>query len=383
MYLSYLMIGIGGWALRIGILIGLFQSSMSAAGLGVALIFAPTMLGSLFLSPLVDRGNSLTIMMIVSVIRICALLFIFCSIDIDSISTYASIAALSLVQPAYLSAQVCFFRHITPEGSMISVLRNITNIDWLTYLLGIFGGTMLGGQLLLPGVLMLNIAAAFLSLIVLFTIKQHSRKSLDTIGTLPSGTILDLKPLYPALFAVFLLNLGAGIINVYPAIRATTGGELDRRVLLTIIMTNGAFALLGALSVKPIFEWLGALPTLAGAAALMAASLVAMSLDAGLSLVVASSSAMLGLGQVFAVSAHTHMVSSVAPDRASRLSGLFQCCTCGGVAGNGILFSILGDELSFRLIVLMCAGSAFLAFGIVTFAIARSIQSQISHTIER
>ncbi|MFB9261669.1 MFS transporter [Bradyrhizobium erythrophlei] len=383
MYLSFLIIQIGSWAFRVGILIGLLQSNMSAAGVGVAVIFAPITLGSLFLSPLVDRDDPLTVMMIVNAIRVCALLSIFCSIEINSFSTYVSIVVLSLVQPIYLSAQVSYFRRITPEDGMISVLGNITNIEWLTYLLGMFAAAMLVGPLRLPGVLALNITAALVSLIVLFVIRQHSRKAAGTFGKPPSGTILDLTPLYPALFAVFLLNLGAGIINIYPAIRATAGGGLDRRVLLAIVMTNGVFGLLGALSVKPIFEWLGALPTIAGAAALTSASLVAMSLDASLALVVASSSAMLGLSQIFAVSAHTYMVSSVAPDRAGRLSGLFQSCTYGGFAGNGILFSILGDELSFGLIVLMCAGSAFLGFGVATFAISRSTHCQISRTIER
>lgn len=382
-YLSYLIVAIGGWAFRLGVLIGLLQSSMSAAGIGIAVIFAPIMLGSLFLSPLVDRSDPLTAMMIVNAIRICTLLCIFSSTDIDSFSTYASIAVLSLVQPVYLSAQVSFFRRITSQDCIISVLRNITNIDWLTYLLGMFAGAMLVDRLRLPGVLALYITAVSLSLIMLFAIKQHSRKTPGTLGRLPSRTILDLTPLYPALLAVFLLNLGTGIINVYPAIRATTGGELDRRILLIVVMANGAFAFLGALSVKPIFKWLGALPTIAAAAALLSASLVAMSLDAGLPLVAASSSAMLGLGQIFAVSAHTHMVSSVAPDRAGHLSGLFQCCTYGGVAGNGILFSILGDKISFGLIVLMCAGSALLAFGVATLAITRPTRSRISPTIRR
>ncbi|MGY8684951.1 hypothetical protein Q2941_45495 [Bradyrhizobium sp. UFLA05-153] len=88
----------------------------------------------------------------------------------------------------------------------------------------------------------------------------------------------------------------------------------------------------------------------------------AMSLDAVLPVVIASSSAMLGLGQIFAAAAHTHMVSSVAPDRAGRLSVLFQCCTYSDVAGNGIVFSLLGDRLPFGMIVLICTASAFLAF---------------------
>ncbi|MCC8955702.1 hypothetical protein H8B02_20375 [Bradyrhizobium sp. Pear77] len=375
-YLSHFIIQIGGWAFRIGILIGLLQSGMSAAGLGVAVTFAPIMLGSLFLSPLVDRGDPISAMMIVNAIRICTLLAIFGSDGADSLLSYASMVVLSLVQPVYLSAEVAFFRRITSEDGMISVLRNIANIDWLTYLLGMFAGAMLSDQLHLPGVLAFNISAIIMSLIVLLGIKQQFRRTPAVLEARPSGTVLYLAPLYPAFLAVFLLNLGAGIINVYPAIRATTDGVLDRSVLLTIVMINGVFALLGALAVKPIFSLLGALPTIAGAAALLAGCLGIMSLDAGLPVVIASSSAMLGLGQIFAASAHTHMVSSVASDRAGRLSGLFQCCTYGGVAGNGIAFSLLGDQLPFSMIVLLCAASAFVAFAVATFAVVKSRESQ-------
>ncbi|WFU80350.1 MFS transporter [Bradyrhizobium sp. CIAT3101] len=377
-YLSHLVIQIGSWAFRIGILIGLLQSGMSAAGLGVAVIFAPIMFGSLFLSPVVDRSDPITAMMIVNATRICALLCIFYTEGIDSFLSYASIAILSLVQPVYLSAEVSFFRRITSEDDMISVLRNIANIDWITYLLGMFAGAMLSDKLHLPGVLALNVSAVWLSLMMLFAIKRYSRRTRSALEPPASESILDLVPLYPAFFAIFLLNLGAGIINVYPAIRATAGGVLDKGVLLTIVMINGVLALLGSLAAKPIFNWLGALPTIAGAAVLLAACLAVMSLDAGLPVVIASSSVMLGLGQIFAAAAHTHMVSSVAPDRAARLSGLFQCCTYSGVAGNGIVFSLLGDRLPFGMIVLICAASAFLAFAAATFAVVRSRHSQVS-----
>ncbi|ODM72146.1 hypothetical protein [Bradyrhizobium elkanii] len=377
-YLSHLIIQIGGWAFRIGILIGLLQSGMSAAGIGIAVTFAPIMLGSLFLSPLVDRGDPISAMMIVNAVRICALLAIFGTGEAGSFLSYAAMAVLSLVQPVYLSAEVSFFRRITSEDGMIAVLRNIANIDWLTYLLGMFAGAMLSDQLHLPGILAFNISAIILSFIVLLGIKQQFRRTPAVLEARPSGTILDLAPLYPAFLAVFLLNLGAGIINVYPAIRATADGVLDKSVLLTIVMSNGVFALLGALAVKPIFELLGALPTIAGAAVLLAASLAMMSLDAGLPMTIVSSSAMLGFGQIFAAAAHAHMVSSVAPDRAGRLSGLFQCCTYSGVAGNGIALSLLGDRLSFAMVLLLCAGSAFLAFAVATFAVVRSRDSQTS-----
>ncbi|MGY4167846.1 hypothetical protein [Bradyrhizobium sp. USDA 4529] len=377
-YLSHLIIQIGGWAFRIGILIGLLQSGMSAAGIGIAVTFAPIMLGSLFLSPLVDRGDPISAMMIVNAVRICALLAIFGTGEADSFLSYAAMAVLSLVQPVYLSAEVSFFRRITSEDGMIAVLRNIANIDWLTYLLGMFAGAMLSDQLHLPGILAFNISAIILSLIVLLGIKQQFRRTPVVLEARPSGTILDLAPLYPAFFAVFLLNLGAGIINVYPAIRATADGVLDKNVLLTIVLSNGVFALLGALAVKPIFELLGALPTIAGAAMLLAACLAMMSLDAGLPVTIVSSSAMLGFGQIFAAAAHAHMVSSVAPDRAGRLSGLFQCCTYSGVAGNGIALSFLGDRLSFAIVLLLCAASAFVAFAVAAFAMIASRDSQTS-----
>ncbi|MGY3591749.1 putative MFS family arabinose efflux permease [Bradyrhizobium sp. USDA 4341] len=382
-YLSHLIIQIGGWAFRIGILIGLLQSGVSAAGLGIAVTFAPIMLGSLFLSPLVDRGDPISAMMIVNAVRICALLAIFGADQPDSFLSYAAMAVLSLVQPVYLSAEVSFFRRITSEDGMISVLRNIANIDWLTYLLGMLAGAMLSDQLHLPGVLAFNTSAIMLSLIVLLGIKQQFRRTPAVLEARPSGTILDLAPLYPAFLAVFLLNLGAGIINVYPATRATADGVLDKSVLLTIVMTNGVFALLGALAVKPIYELMGALPTIAGAAVLLAASLALMSLDAGLPVVIASSSAMLGFGQIFAAAAHAHMVSSVAPDRAGRLSGLFQCCTYSGVAGNGIALSLLGDWLALGTIVLLCAASALVAFAVATFAVVRSRDSQTSCPADR
>ncbi|MCA1402368.1 MFS transporter [Bradyrhizobium sp. BRP56] len=382
-YLSHLIMQIGGWAFRIGILIGLLQSGMSAAGLGVAVTFAPIMLGSLFLSPLVDSRNPISVMMIVNAIRICALLVIFGTDGADTFLSYASLGVLSLVQPVYLSAEVSFFRRITSEDDMISVLRNIANIDWLTYLLGMFAGAMLSDRLHLPGVLAFNMSAIILSLIVLLGIKQQFKRTPAVLEAQPSGTVLDLAPLYPAFLAVFLLNLGAGIINVYPAIRATADGVLDKSVLLTIVLTNGVLALLGALAVKPIFNLLGALPTIAGAAVLLAACLAIMSLDAGLPVVIASSSAMLGLGQIFAAAAHTHMVSSVAPERAGRLSGLFQCCTYSGVAGNGIALSLLSDQLPFGMIVLLCAASAFVAFAVASLAVVRSRHSQGSCPVAR
>ncbi|WP_316398911.1 hypothetical protein [Bradyrhizobium sp. 33ap4] len=117
-YLSHLIIQIGGWAFRIGILIGLLQSGVSAAGIGIAVTFAPIMLGSLFLSPLVDRGDPISAMMIVNAVRVCALLAIFFTDEADSFLSYAAMAVLSLVQPVYLSAEVSFFRRITSEDGM-------------------------------------------------------------------------------------------------------------------------------------------------------------------------------------------------------------------------------------------------------------------------
>lgn len=361
LYLSYLIAQIGSWAFRVGILVGLLQESIGAVGIGVAVIFAPIIFGSLLLSPIVDRVNRLKAMIFINALRICTLIPLLFLVEVNTFGTYLSIAFLSIFQPVYMSAQVSFLRGVTSETNMVSVLRNLTNIEWLTYVLGMSAGAALIAQLNLSVVLLLNIFALVLCIGILSFIKARSQ-SIENENVSPkSGTLGDLKPLYTAFLAVFFLNLGAGIINVYPAIRSTVDGVTDQSALTTIVIANGIFGFLGALSVKPIYERLGALRTMASAALFIAFSLVAMSLEFGLTLAVASSSAMLGSGQIFAVSAQTHMVASVQADRAGQLSGLFQCCTFGGIAANGILFATLGSAVSFSSVILICAVSAFAA----------------------
>lgn len=89
-----------------------------------------------------------------------------------------------------------------------------------------------------------------------------------------------------------------------------------------------------------------------------------MAFDGGIALAVAGSSIMLGAVRVFVVSAQTHMVLSVEKDRAGRLSGIFQRYTYGGVALNGVLFSLLTKSLDFGVIVSLCAVCALIAFAI-------------------
>lgn len=73
LYFAYFISQIGNWAFRIGVLVGLLQSSTNAVGIGVAVIFAPIILGSLFLSPLVDRSDRLTIMIGIDLLRAAAM----------------------------------------------------------------------------------------------------------------------------------------------------------------------------------------------------------------------------------------------------------------------------------------------------------------------
>ena len=100
------------------------------------------------------------------------------------------------------------------------------------------------------------------------------------------------------------------------------------------------------------------------AAAVVGTALFAMSGPFGIFCSIVASSLMLGAGQVFAVSAQTHMVSAVPKDRAGKLAGIFQCCTYGGIAANGLLFSAVSPHVSFAPVVASCGVSALAACAI-------------------
>jgi predicted MFS family arabinose efflux permease len=291
---------------------------------------------------------------------------------INSNLTYAIIVVLSLSQPVFMSAQVSFLRSVTPPANMVSVLRNISNIDWTTYVVGMAIGAFLIAHLSIAEILLLNAGTFIVSGALLALLRSRTTFSPKPVGVKKTGgSLSDLKPLYGSFLTVFALNLGAGIINVYPVVRSTTEQAVNQSTLSTIVIINGVFGLIGALSVKPIYQRIGALKSMTVAAGVLALSLFAMALDAGIVLAVASSSLMLGTGQVFAVSAQTHMVSSVGQDRAGKLSGIFQCCTYGGIALNGVLFSLFSESIDFGYIVSFCAVSAFVAFAIALRQTAR------------
>ncbi|MVA19400.1 MFS transporter [Agrobacterium vitis] len=365
LYVAYLVVQIGSWAFRIGILVGLLQTSFGAIGIGVAVIFAPIILGSIFLSPLVDKIDRPMAMIAVNAVRILALTPMLVMTDVGNTLSLISVAILSIVQPVYMSAQVSFLRSFTSKEEMISVLRTITNVEWLTYVIGMSTGAAILATFSLATVLVIYIGALVLSSLIIFFLRERATVSNPEAILGNTETVLDLKLLYPVFLSVFFLNFGAGVINVYPAVRATISGVTDQGTLSTIVIANGVFGLLGALTVKTIYTRLGALASMAMAAVFITLALVAMSVDGGLALATASSSLMLGLGQIFAVSAQTEMISSVPPEKAGRLSGLFQCCTYGGVALNGVLFSLIGSTVAFGSIVLMCAASAAVSSAII------------------
>ena len=139
LYVAYAISQIGNWAFRIGILIGLLQSSRGAVGIGVAVIFAPIVVGSLLLSPLVDRSDQLLTMIAIDLARALAMVPLLVTSP-DTALTYAVVAGLSLTHPIFLSAQVSFLRSIARADDMVTALRTLSNIDWATYVLGMAGG---------------------------------------------------------------------------------------------------------------------------------------------------------------------------------------------------------------------------------------------------
>ncbi|WP_273727393.1 MFS transporter [Brucella gallinifaecis] len=364
LYFAYLVSQFGNWAFRIGILIGLLQSSKSAVGLGVAVIFAPIILGSLFLSPLTDRADRLALMIGIDLIRAAAMIPLFFVGQINTVVTYSVITILSLSQPVFMSAQVSYLRSVASSEDMVTVIRNLSNVDWITYVTGMATGAFLIAHLSIKSILLLNAATFIVSALLLGTMRKANAAvvghvSHDTSQLEPSSAI---RTLYGYFFSIFMLNLGAGIINVYPAIRSTTEQTINQSTLSTIVIFNGIFGLMGALLVKPIYQRLGSDRTMTLSAGVIALLLFLMAPNGSIALATVSSSLMLGMGQIFAVSAQTHLISSVGKERAGKLSGLFQCCTFGGIALNGVLFSVMSGSYKFIVIVSLCALCAFIAF---------------------
>lgn len=174
LYVAYLISQVGNWAFRIGILVGLLQSNASAIGIGVAVIFAPIILGSLFLSPLADRSDRLLLMIGIDLLRAAAMVPLLFGGAIDSILTYVIIAVLSLSQPVFMSAQVSFLRSVTPPEGMVTVLRNISNIDWTTYVIGMTIGALLIAHLSITEILLLNAVTFIVSAAILAFLKNRN-----------------------------------------------------------------------------------------------------------------------------------------------------------------------------------------------------------------
>ncbi|AGA65335.1 integral membrane efflux protein [Liberibacter crescens BT-1] len=374
LYTAYLISQLGNWAFRIGIIVSLLQNSTSAVGIGVAVIFAPIILGSLFLSPLADRSDRLLLMISIDLIRAIAMMPLLFVGAINSLLTYIIIAMLSLSQPIFMSAQISFLRSVTQPEKLVTELRNISNIDWTTYIIGMATGSFLMASLSIANVLVLNSITFIVSASVLIFVRNRIsfRTKLPKKATKAGVNFSDLKPLYRTFIAVFFLNLGAGIINIYPAVRSTTDHVVNQSTLSTMVIINGIFGLIGALCVKPAYQRIGALKLMTLTAGFITFSLFAMSLDYGFILAVASSSLMLGTGQVFAVSVQAYMTSSVRENLTGKFSGIFQCCTYGGIALNGILFSLFSKFLDFNMIVSICLFPSLIAFFIALSETAHS-----------
>lgn len=382
LYLAYLISQIGNWAFRIGIIIGLLQSSLSALGLGVAIIFAPIIIGSLVISPLADRVDRLGLMIGIDLLRAATMFPLFLLQKPDTGLTYAVILVLSLSQPAFMSAQLSYLRSVTSREDMVTAVRNISNVDWITYILGMASGAMLSASFSLAGIALLNAMSFIFSAALLWILKASKSPRTAFPPDRPGKPRLDQpasgRPYHGYLISILLLNLGAGIINVYPAIRTTSEQPAAHSALSTIVIMNGLFGLFGALAVKPLYQRFGAATAMAVSALSVALFLLLMATNNDIGLAAISSSLMLCMGQIFAVSAQTHLITETESQTAGKLSGLFQCCTYGGISLNGILFSVFAERLEFGLIVKLCALCAFVAF-LISIAVSARQTMRVEH----
>jgi flavin reductase (DIM6/NTAB) family NADH-FMN oxidoreductase RutF len=166
------------------------------------------------------------------------------------------------------------------------------------------------------------------------------------------------------LVSVFALNLGAGIINVYPNVVARDFLGGGATWLSVINLANGVGAVIGATLAGRVPRDRGLRPGVL-AAVVVAAALAGMTFATTAWAAVLASSVMLLAGQVFAVVFQSRILADEPVDRAGRVSGLFTLGTFAGVTASVLLFmgvTAAGPlRESFTLLLLVAAGSALIS----------------------
>jgi flavin reductase (DIM6/NTAB) family NADH-FMN oxidoreductase RutF len=370
---AYAVSQLGNWLFRTGVVYYAYNHNNGSDALlttAIVLVYLPILFGSRLLAPLADRRDTRRTLIGLDVLRAAVLAVLLAVVAAGtggtSGATIGVLALLSLLTPFFTASQTAYLRQVLPVQRIPAALASVSRVDWSTFVVGTAAAPLMLEVSNLPTLIVLDIATFLVSGLLLVRLTPASDLAGDGHG---DATASDRKPGLTLsskwlLASIFLLNAGAGLINVYPNVvaRHFLGG--GAAWLSAINLANGVGGVLGATLAGRLSKQRGLRPgTLAALA--VALSLACMTLVTTAWAAIISSSVMLMAGQVFAVVYQARILENEPVAVAGRISGFFTLGTFAGVTVSTLLFlggtSVGPMRDSFTVVLVVGAASALVA----------------------
>jgi predicted MFS family arabinose efflux permease len=366
LYLAYFISSLGNWMFRVGVLFAVYQSKEEGAlGIAVLVLYVPIIVSSWYLAPLGDHFNRKATMIGIDLLRgIILVPLCFLNLNTHTAAVFWVVCLMSLSQPVFAGAQIGLLRTNVPASGLRDVLKTFANIDWLTNIIGTTLGALALSRFSFRDVIICDIATFVMSAVLIgLAVRSNGSAEGSRKGEAAGASLAARVPLLAA-GTVLFLNLGAGVINIFPTLVTLQVYHLPVSTMGTVYLFNGVGALLGASLVPFVNDKIGLRTILVVSSFLIAISVFMMARFAGLTWSIVASTAMLFFGQIFGVSASTFIISRYRQEHSSKGNGIFQFFTFLGVALNGFLYLIIGKQMAFHTFLMLSVAAAGIAVGL-------------------
>ncbi|ANF94847.1 MFS transporter [Paenibacillus bovis] len=370
-YLAYALSQFGNWAFRAGFVYALYDQqngSNSVLGWTIVLVYVPVLLGGKLLSPWTDRFDSRRTLIWIDISRAVLLLpLLFVHNFTDSgivVMSLIIVMILSLFTPVFSSAQSVYIRKQIDEEHITPALAVVSNLDWLCTLIGTMCGPLLLIYLDFQKIVFIDLLTFAASIVIFWALLQKNtggKQAPPSVESTKQAAAPTSKLINLAVLSIFFLNLGAGVINLYPNVIARNVYGVGEIGLSYVYVANGLGGLLGALLIVQLRKKFQLIHIVGVASLCIALSLFLMGLLNQFTVSIIASSLMLLFGQLFGVGVHSYLLKNNPVSQTGRITGLFMYATFSGVALNAILFATLLSKASVEMLSLfltLCAGSA-------------------------